>query len=505
MHDIICPHCGNSFIARDVAFDLSSLITTLLFDDPKEKESVESAGFKYFADEESIITNTDPLNKTPLFCDSSIGPGYSDPWYPFIISGDTLYKYIEAKIGGAFVLSKTLSSIATVKKGQYNITQINEIRMLYQSFFSAAQNGDSFDIEDANVQTAIRILLYINSHRNKSVTLQVRLYSSKHNVKRPNYLVPDIMFIFNGIGQPSIRVGKCCRYCGAAFPTEYGYYKMMPVVLLGSHFAGKTSFLLAMLYSTRALMPFVSENSTLKFHSLDNDKDLVAFDKNVDRFARGLPPIKTDFVNIPILNVRVNDYIYTFVDWPGEKFINDQDNNDLEFIFNTKPVIHCARHFLCFIEPSQMDPDIRETEENVNFTPIDLLNRFRQHFAFADRVNSIVCILNKVDVLMASDPTGLLSATMSVPESDVFTGSSWNADKMHSIDENVRRYMMALSPSLFSGFQQIEASDNKVYLAAAPYGGDPEEEKKGKAIVTHGTSRAGMPFLSILKTDGLIK
>ena len=68
MHDIICPSCGNRFIARDVAFDLSQYITDLLYEDAGDEDRILSAGFRYYVDEESIVLNTKEGHGVPLFC-----------------------------------------------------------------------------------------------------------------------------------------------------------------------------------------------------------------------------------------------------------------------------------------------------------------------------------------------------------------------------------------------------------------------------------------------------
>ena len=510
MHDIICPQCGGRFIARDVAFDLSQYITPLLFDDPRDQERVLTAGFKFFADEESIITHTIKENKTPLFCDSALGPDGADTWYPYVVTGAVLLDYIKASlntIDSSFeVILSEINEVANSKNMRYNITQVNAIRDIYRLFFTSAAGMSEFDIDDENVKTAIRILIHLSNNKEKSLTLRVRLYSSHHNIKKPTYAVPDVLFIFDS--GTSRRIKKCCRYCGAPMPTEFGYYKMVPIVMLGSHFSGKTSFLLSMLFTVRHKAPFNTVSSKIRFSTLDNDKDLIAFNNNIERYANGEPTLKTDFVNVPILNIRANDTIYTFIDWPGEKFISSTEAKDDEFIFNNKKIISHARHFICCLEPSQVDASVGETDENVKFPVMDLIDAFKWHMSFPNlkKLRSITCVINKFDVLSGRRNTDeLFNTLLQVSENDVYSDSTWKEENFQRINKSTKHYMEAQNPILYSGFETMPnfESITKYYYPVSPYGKNPEGANGD--IVVHQASLAGMPLLGILKADGMIQ
>lgn len=511
MHDIICPHCGGRFLARDVAFDLSKYVTELLFDDPRDLEDVQNAGFRYYADEESILSHTLANNHTPLFCENRLGPDGSDSWYPYVITCEVLMEYIKAQIDNADTSLETLLDeileIFENKHMSYNIQHVNTIKIIYHMFFTGSLDDAEFSMKDHNVQVALRILLHIYTNPQKSLTLRVRLFSSKHNKSKPQYVVPDTMFVFeNGVSQ---RLDKVCRYCGAPMATEFGYYKMVPVVLLGSHFSGKTSFLLAMLYSIRYRAPFASTNTKLRFATLDNDKDLIAFNNNIERYQRGESTLKTDFTNIPILNIRVNDSIYTFVDWPGEKFISANEEHDTDFVFRKRRVISQARHFLCFLEPSQVDTSISDTDENVRFPLMDLVEKFRWHMEIPgiEKIRSVSCIMNKFDMLLQTkhNTNEISGVVAQVSESNVYSDATWNNDNFERLNNAAQRYLDAQSPILYKAFEGMVDFEKipKYYYPVSPYGKNPEEANGN--ITIHHTCLAGMPLLGILKTDKLIK
>lgn len=515
MHDIICPHCGESFIASDVAFDLSEYVLSLLYNNPKDSEDVKSVGFKYFVDEDTIGKHALPGNTVPLICDRPGGPDLADPWFPFVITNEMILKYIEEQVSVDGSLDEILEDIEKVQNtrgSSYTVRQVDTVQSIYRRFFSIAREGyDEFDIDDANVQTVIKILLYVYKNQEESVTLKVRVYSSKMNRKKPEYRVPDILFVLkNGIvGE---RHYKCCRYCGTSFPSEYGYYKMMPVVLLGSHYAGKTSYLLSLLYTVNELPPFSQdgvENRSVNVSTLNEDNDLVAFSKNIERFKMGEDPDKTDFTNVPILNLLVDNIIYTFIDWPGEKFIDGEARRNDDFVYQSRRVIRKARHFLCFLEPSQIDMNRLESEERVRFSANDLVASFNWHMILTgvDHVRSISYIINKIDLFAGDDKNDanpnadiILDLVRNKSETSVYSGGKWVGSEMQAIDSTTRSFLQIQNPVLLAGLTSMPNFRGvpTMFVPVAPYG---ESKKRRDSSVVHRTRLAGIPLLCIMEAD----
>lgn len=523
MHDIICPNCGESFIASDVAFDLSEYVLPLLYSDPKDSEDVKSVGFKFYVDEDMIRKHTTPDNNVPLQCESSGGPGMAGPWFPFVITNKMLLEYISAELNTDGSLADLLKEIRTAQSNRnatLHIRHLEAIRAIYSRFFASARKGvanlamDEL-MDDANVQTAVKILLYISSHQADTVTVKVRLYCAKLNPKKPEYRVPDVLFVLkNGIINE--RHYKCCRYCGSRFPDEFGYYKMMPVILMGSHYAGKTSYLLSLLYTVQELAPFVQDSIEAK--TLENDDDLIAFSKNINLFKQGMDPNKTDFKDIPILNLLVNNVIYSFIDWPGEKFINSDARNDANFVYETRRVIMKARHFLCFLEPAQIDLNRVEAEERVRFAAHDLARSFEWHMNLPEgdgTVRSITYVINKIDLYNGDAHNGpnsnaqhMMETATSMNETDVYSNGRWNESEFKKIDAAAQGFLQVQNPNLLSRLKPVlkdrlkpivpGSSDLPVsFVPVAPYG----ERRETGSNVVHRTRLAGIPLLRIMELD----
>ena len=515
MHDIICPDCGDRFLASDVAFDLSKYITPLLHESPEDEEDVLSVKFKFYADEDSILRSTEPGNDIPLAWETPIGPSSLDPLYPYVVTADTIFQYICDKIGQKPIdLEYFLDSIeeanANNTSGRFTCTaqQLKTIRELYYAFFDVAkQSVGSFDLSDNNVNIAIKILLHINSTRRsgEKITLRLRCYSEERN----GYHVPDIIFIQDGLGRPT-PIKKCCRSCGTVFPTEFGYYKMMPVILLGSHFAGKTSFLLAMYHTATNYEPFTLEGP-LNTDSLKNDPNLEAFDKNIRRFEQGQPPVKTDFVDVPILNLRVNDVIYSFIDWPGEKFIDDTASNNDDFILDQRRVLAYARHILFFIEPSQVDETLKSGEEHVKFAAPKIANNLSRHLTYlannGEKLRSMIYIVNKADMLSQNENTaGIYEQFRGKPEIDFYNNGQWQNSQFEALEHVIKDgYLATQNPSLMTGLSKVVTNKNvvKMFMPVAPYG---SSDNVSNGVVVHRGCLSGLPLIKILQVDApLIK
>ncbi len=521
MHDIICPNCGERFLGCDVSFDMSEYILPLLYSNNEEEEAVRQVKFKYYVDEEAILLSNSSENPALLECSNPGGPGLNDPGFSFLVNGKVLFDYVQSKSG--YEMNELISvfdnlSFAVGDNDFTNVTPLHmsQISTLYHVLFDVSDRlVGEISIDDEMVRTAIKVLLHIYETRfddsaAASLDLRVAIYSANKN-GIPGYHVPDILFVKrNGMFE---RIKKCCRFCGRALPLEFGYYKMKPVVLLGSHAAGKTSYLLALLNTVLSKAPFINDSS-VSTSTLSNDFNLTAFMNNIDRFRRGLAPNKTDFENVPILNLKVRDTIYSFIDWPGEKFINI-DGSDEDYIYKSKRVITHARHIFFFLPPEQIDNTLPRPEENVCFDIMSLNQSLATHLSFPDRrrIKSLTYVANKIDKLSGRPNTEVVfNAITAKGEGDVYSSMNWRMPEYAAIDSSARQYLISQNPALYNILNSMTASGGvqleKYFIPVAPYGYDAEKEETasddGSGVVIHRGYLAGLPYLRVLKTDNLI-
>ncbi len=516
MHDIICPNCGELFLGYDVAFDMSEYVLPLLYGNSIYEEAVRQVKFKYYVDEETILNSNPGVAPELIECTNPGGPGMNSEKFSFRVNGKMLYDYVFAKSGFAGeeeleeVLMQLKDAVDANEFAKITPLTLSQISTLYHILFDASDLmvGD-ISTDDEHVRTAIRILVYLYENREgtQSLDLKVCIYSSNCN-QIPDYKVPDILFVNSGGRDKKIK--KCCRFCGRELPAEFGYYKMKPVVLLGSHSAGKTSYLLSLLNAVMHEHPFVdSESRNVATTTLNGDFNLHAFMNNIERFRKGMAPEKTDFQNVPILNLKVRDTIYSFIDWPGEKFINGA-GTDEDYVYKSRRVITQARHVMFFLPPEQIDLGLDAAEENVRFNVMDLQESLNWHLAFPERrkFKSLICVANKVDMLRGRPNTErMFDAIDRRNLIDIYSGSTWKEAEYKAVDEGLKNYIIQQYSALFGALNNT-GSFEKYYVPVAPYGytvpqnkGDMTEQ--AGTVVLRGFL-AGLPFLRILKSDRLI-
>ncbi len=528
MHDIICPNCGEIFLGYDVAFDMSDYVLPLLYSDSTMEEAVRQVKFKYYVDEESIINSNPKGNMELLHCTNPGGPNPTDQSFTFHLSGKVLYDYVFSKSYFATqqefdaVLSQIKPAVKNKDYSKITPLMLSRISSLYHTLFAVSDKlvGD-ISIDDEYVRTAIQILVYIfdnKANQANVIDYSVCIYSSNmNNIK--GYHVPDILFV--RVGAMYKKIAKCCRFCGKVLPSEFGYYKMKPVVLLGSHSSGKTSYILGLLDTVLSKPPFLTSDK-VKTATLLQDFNLKAFMDNIARFRNGIGAKKTDFEDVPILNLKVSDTIYSFIDWPGEKFITGTGattiassgigSADEDYLYKSRRVITRARHVLFFMPPEQIVTNIKSSEEDVTFNVMDLSAALAWHLAFPEkkRFASLTIVANKADKLKESRNYANLSNQIEAKqEIHVYDGQNWNEAEFNAINSACVEFMSLEHPSLYGALSGISAGSNtyeRYYLAVAPYGytaasdmpDDNAEVKPNRGML------CGLPFLRILKTDGII-
>lgn len=525
MHDIICPNCGERFLGYDVSFDMTSFVLPLLCAKRDDQERVQDVKFRYYVDEDTIRKSNPQNNAALLRCNTPGGPGYNDTVFTFKVNGKTLFDYILSRVGPnnqqqLLALCDSISALVDKQKfSDIQPVQLSQFSMLYHMLFGVSdQLISDISIDDEHVRTALEVVNYLYKNRaNKApdhtMEFPVCIYSADLNAgkKGPQY-VPDILFVQrNGVYE---RLKKCCRFCGNVLPKEFGYYKMKPVVLLGSHAAGKTSYLLSLLHAVLAKEPFISRHaSKIMAQTLNDDVNLHAFMKNIDRFRNGQPPEKTDFTNVPILNLLVQDTIYSFIDWPGEKFISGE-GADADYIYKSRRVITKARHVIFFLPPEQVDLTLPKPDEEVCFDVMKLNQSLSWHLAFPDvrRMNTLIYVINKVDKLHKRNNTEELFQSINGKDDyNVYSGN-WNQSEFSAINESTANYILHQNAGLYHVLNNLtigKTQIDKFYIPVAPYGRDvamntADEKGDAEAKVVHHGFLAGVPFLCILRKDGLI-
>jgi len=293
--------------------------------------------------------------------------------------------------------------------------------------------------------------------------------------------------------------------------------------MLGSAYAAKTSFMVALYWCTQNRPPFNMASEHFKVSTLADDDDLIAFQINVDKYEAGLPVDKTAFKGkTPILSFLVNDVIYTFIDWPGEAFIYDADDKSSEksdYAYDVKRIIQKSRHFVCSLDPEQVVRGLgAEYDEENYYSEALLLSSFKKHIRFAPEkyLRSVTFLANKFDLYSNDVNSQELNKLLEgLTESNIYKDNGeWDKNNWKSITEQTTNFLQAKIPAFVTSVSTEYAKHNVCFVPAAPYGRTTKRPTDGGAAKDDAPTlneRAikrgymnGLAFLNILKSDGVI-
>ena len=518
MRDIICPQCGESFLARDVVFDFSDYILNLI-SDGTDNMLTKELGFKYYTDEEYILENAKPNNEVELEINTLIGPGTNPSnYFQFFVTNKDIFEYIIKRSGIDNSFGNLIQEVVNLRSSgvspTYDSKFIECMRKICIWCFPEVSItieealGGQFSAEVDKVPDIIDMLCYVFQNLEKQTEIGVRMYCNRMNDKRPDYYVPDSMFVLGSNGMMNTK-RKCCKNCAKIYPEEFGYYKMVPVTMLGSHFAAKTSFLVALLWCVQNMPPFVDRFKIRRLKGGKNEEDIV--DENFERFEKGFAPIKTDFENSPIISFLINDVIYTFTDWPGEEFTKD----DSTFAHGARRIIAKSRHFICSLVPEQIVPGIRdfnEGREDVDIGETKLIEEFIRHINLTDhnrpgnedKLRTVTFMANKFDVFKSTDSSDareLAGMIEGLRESDILDDKTqWEA-----VTKRTREFFKDKMSALSAGAIREYDKKGLSFIPVAPYGRDAKNPGDGEIDRIRRGYLVGMPLLHILRSDGIIE
>ncbi len=585
MHDIICPRCGEKYIARDVAFDISEYVTDLLYDNRTgDRNDVLEVNFKYYIDEETIENTHVPESGNTLACNAAAGPSGDWTWYECKITKKVLWDYVEEKsnmthtfkigelvdrlhqgiingtannapgagartrqrAGGAAAQNETTAAPAenTAPATQNAITDAEKrnfilaCRLLFDhTSFEAKLDKDGRITSDALssfhndniVKTAIKILHYLKNSTASTdcVILPVATFS-RQEAYGARYAIPDNLFIKDA---QIVRKQKICRYCGYQLPDEFGYYPIKTVVVLGSHNAGKTSFLVSLYHTVLTMAPFAhnafGQNQGLDCSTLSNDEDTRKWNTQRERFVQACRMEQTSFDRQPVLNIKVRKQgtkeftIYSFVDWAGEAFITNNPNATRFDPLRYQKLFRWTRHLMMFLEPTQISSQIpanTNNNANVSFSIFALVEELKTHLGDLiggklKTLTYILCQADRLEMLPAGER--LWQKMAQTPNNSIYANGQWNDNPLEALQNESVAFLDSTNQNILNTLAGATAgtSLDKLslnYIPVAPYGRNVDAVfnagnigmSDGQQVVQ--SRCVGVPFLMFLHKDGII-
>lgn len=162
-------------------------------------------------------------------------------------------------------------------------------------------------------------------------------------------------------GHKQAYLHQVCPMCGQMFHGAAGRFREIVIAMVGSARVGKTAYL-------ASFVDGLEKNTVSK--KICPIEYVPSYDEGYRIFCRdilfpyrkGLKPVKTPIGEgvqsmIPLFSLQLRildrDYLFSFVDMPGEAFDNRSDD---QFILNSRQIFKAADMFWICIDPDQLKP-----------------------------------------------------------------------------------------------------------------------------------------------------
>lgn len=433
MHDIMCPGCGERYLARDVAFDFSAFVEPLIKDSYIIEDS-QKFRFRYYIDEEDISKSADD------FIYAEGGKLTNSGFVSFEVSCGTLAEYVGRFIDGdcTVFFDSICRAAQNRRRGDdaFGSERLNDLRNIYRKCFSGADGEfDGMRGENLCCELMLRLLCYIWENREKSIRTRVRLnitvYGDTHGAG-----VPDSLYALTEGGEV-ITMPKCCPCCHRQLAYDFGHYRSVFVGMLGEEKDSKKDFLRGLLSTVcdNVRPPFDASVNGFVVETLSSDPDLTAL--RSDNSSQQ-----------SILTLRTGSTLITFADIPDAAQTSDMiDAEALEEDNRRRKLICQCSHFVCFIPNGKLIPFANASRSGDTLSA-ELLRSFGKSVALSESagyktVKSVTVVINRLEkyrsIALANDVCELMKI---YSEKDIFDREGWHNTAWEMINFKTKIFMI---------------------------------------------------------------
>ena len=498
MHDIICPKCGERYIARDVAFDFSDFIEPLIKDSYIIDEN-QRFRFKYYIDEEDIAKSTEN------FAYAEGGSVTDSSFMPFEVSCKTIVSYIGRFIDGdCDVFFNSIVHAAQNRRRGENVfgrERINDLRNIFNKCFEGSDTEfDSMSGENICSELMLRLLCFVWKNRESKIRIRIRLNLTVYGDTN-GAAVPDALLAVRDDGSV-VKIPKSCPVCHRVLSAEFGHYRSVFVGMLGEEKDSKTSFLQGLLKTVRydARPPFDASVNGFVIDSLSGEGG-AAIDPES-----------------PMLTLRSGVTLITFVDIPTESpAYLKTDAEHIELDNRRKQLICQCSHFVCFIPNGRLLPCAEENFLDSSLCT-DLLHDFGKCVALSQSaayktVRSVSVILNNIELYrhlpLAQNMCELIER---YSENDIFDQNGWHDTPWETINFRTKvfliQYLNFFINRSMSMWEQLEPAYFGISPECEILSQGTETDGDGEATTAPSPVRSpymvGLVILYVLRREGLL-
>lgn len=406
-YDIHCPYCGSIIGPWDVKFSITEFVQEIF---NQRLDDKFNDGILGVIDEEEIhlILDNDFLWDMSV---TDIQGCYVGSM--FELSGENLIK----RFGSAAEMFNKLTEEEVEEVAEsYNINEtLNEkenVRALVDEILKNVPPERLIRTEVPTEERDVAVLNLIRYAQSKKTLFKINLKIEPDKDDRGNIINKDI----RSSDERIICKSKRCCNCGNELSKMAGKYEEKIVSFIGSPASGKSAYLAAAI--NKLLTTGQGEYGVEVIFDYQSS-DYIAFNSAcLLPYSKGFAIVKTNQDTFPQLSMALKNskldktYLYTFVDIPGETFIDENGCNVGDLLANRRIIKHADVVWYCvsakqlfsskigrvrrarsegYIENEEMD-DLRILGQNT----IKFANEM---FDDEDKMPAVALVLTKSDLL----------------------------------------------------------------------------------------------------------
>lgn len=342
-YDIHCPFCGSIIGPLDIKFSISEFVEEIFNQRLDEKYNDGILGV-IDGEEINLILDNDFLWDMSV---NDIQECYSGDM--FVLSGDNLIKRFGFKALDMLhsITEESIEEIAESSNISEALMSNTEVRGLVEEILKNVSHERLMRTEVQVDDRDAAVLNLIRYAKTDKILFKIHLKVEADKDDNGNIINKDI----RSVDERIICKSKRCCNCGNELSKMSGKYEEKIISFIGSPAAGKSAYLAAAI--NKLLTSGQSEYGVEVIFDYQSS-DYIAFNEAcLYPYSKGFAITKTNTGTFPQLSMALKNarlgktYLYTFVDIPGETFIDENGCNVSDILANRRIIKHADVIWYC--------------------------------------------------------------------------------------------------------------------------------------------------------------
>lgn len=407
-YDIHCPFCGSIIGPLDIKFSISEFVEEIFNQRLDEKYNDGILGV-IDAEEINLILDNDFLWDMSV---NDIQECYVGDM--FVLSGDNLLKRFGPKAVEWLhsITEEVVEEIANSSNISEALKSNNTVRGLVEEILKNVSHERLMRTEVQVEDRDAAVLNLIRYAKTDKTLFKIHLKVEADKDDNGNIINKDI----RSEDERIICKSKRCCNCGNELSKMSGKYEEKIISFIGSPAAGKSAYLAAAI--NKLLTSGQSEYGVEVIFDYQSS-DYIAFNEAcLYPYSKGFAITKTNTGTFPQLSMALKNarlgktYLYTFVDIPGETFIDENGCNVSDILANRRIIKHADVIWFCVSAKQLFSSKIGRVRraksddaiENEEMNDLRILGQNTIKFANemyedGDKKPAVALILTKSDLL----------------------------------------------------------------------------------------------------------